>query len=360
MEVFFLPSVLISPSTSRKPYALEEACTIWEGVLIDKKEESTSTDMPLGTAIHNIEITLGKGGQLAREAGAVAKLIAKEGLRMNAGGMLNTSKSDGKWCFQWRTGVPSIVKFRISRVEPCSISTMAFNLNGFNFNQSVVDSQGRVINTWADIINRANLGMEVMHERNAHNFPLDLAAIEARIEREFDLVRQCVVGKQGSVFSQGCSKGSPVLPSKILLFPGDSGSNIHGFVVCLMASYNSENTSFLEASCSYLSSKGAIRQCLSSKSPTNPSEDSNICPTFIREDNRKQRILNTIRNSEELRDSWRGLFQETGQLRVPLVLSASMSSEVSLAVVDFRVSTPDINKGYSNKRVRAGILTQSL
>jgi photosystem II P680 reaction center D1 protein len=46
------------------------------------------------------------------------------------------------------------------------ISTMAFNLNGFNFNQSVVDSQGRVINTWDDIINRANLGMEVMHERN--------------------------------------------------------------------------------------------------------------------------------------------------------------------------------------------------
>jgi photosystem II P680 reaction center D1 protein len=28
------------------------------------------------------------------------------------------------------------------------VSTMAFNLNGFNFNQSVVDSQGRVINTW--------------------------------------------------------------------------------------------------------------------------------------------------------------------------------------------------------------------
>ncbi|CAN6476511.1 unnamed protein product [Victoria cruziana] len=59
------------------------------------------------------------------------------------------------------------------------ISTMAFNLNGFNFNQSVVDNQSRVINTWADIINRANLGMEVMHERNAHNFPLDLAAVEA-------------------------------------------------------------------------------------------------------------------------------------------------------------------------------------
>jgi photosystem II P680 reaction center D1 protein len=52
---------------------------------------------------------------------------------------------------------------------------MAFNLNGFNFNQSITSSEGHVINTWADILNRAGLGMEVMHERNAHNFPLDLA-----------------------------------------------------------------------------------------------------------------------------------------------------------------------------------------
>nr|YP_010392257.1 ribosomal protein L2 [Cyclocodon axillaris]YP_010392283.1 ribosomal protein L2 [Cyclocodon axillaris]UPX07866.1 ribosomal protein L2 [Cyclocodon axillaris]UPX07892.1 ribosomal protein L2 [Cyclocodon axillaris] len=36
-------------------------------------------NMPLGTAIHNIEFTLGKGGQLARARGAVAKLIANEG-----------------------------------------------------------------------------------------------------------------------------------------------------------------------------------------------------------------------------------------------------------------------------------------
>ena len=55
------------------------------------------------------------------------------------------------------------------------ISTMAFYLNGFNFNQSVVSSNGRIVNTWADVLNRANLGFEVMHERNAHNFPLDLA-----------------------------------------------------------------------------------------------------------------------------------------------------------------------------------------
>ncbi|MFN7379307.1 MAG: photosystem II q(b) protein, partial [Pseudanabaena sp.] len=58
------------------------------------------------------------------------------------------------------------------------VSTMAFNLNGFNFNQSISDSQGRVVPSWADVINRANLGMEVMHERNAHNFPLALAAVD--------------------------------------------------------------------------------------------------------------------------------------------------------------------------------------
>jgi photosystem II P680 reaction center D1 protein len=56
------------------------------------------------------------------------------------------------------------------------VSTMAFNLNGFNFNQSLIDNQNHIIPTWADILNRANLGLEVMHERNAHNFPLDLAA----------------------------------------------------------------------------------------------------------------------------------------------------------------------------------------
>ncbi len=58
------------------------------------------------------------------------------------------------------------------------ISTMSFNLNGFNFNQSILDGQGRPISTWADILNRANLGIEVIHERNAHNFPLDLASGE--------------------------------------------------------------------------------------------------------------------------------------------------------------------------------------
>nr|YP_009578294.1 ribosomal protein L2 [Taxus chinensis]YP_009578950.1 ribosomal protein L2 [Taxus florinii]QBK32904.1 ribosomal protein L2 [Taxus chinensis]QBK34626.1 ribosomal protein L2 [Taxus florinii]QBK35446.1 ribosomal protein L2 [Taxus florinii]QBK35692.1 ribosomal protein L2 [Taxus chinensis]QBK35856.1 ribosomal protein L2 [Taxus chinensis] len=37
------------------------------------------TNIPLGTTLHNVEIQVGKGGQLARAAGAVAELIAKEG-----------------------------------------------------------------------------------------------------------------------------------------------------------------------------------------------------------------------------------------------------------------------------------------
>lgn len=59
------------------------------------------------------------------------------------------------------------------------VSVMAFNLNGFNFNHSILDSRGQVIHTWADILNRADLGIEVMHSPNAHNFPLVLAASEA-------------------------------------------------------------------------------------------------------------------------------------------------------------------------------------
>nr|YP_010466046.1 ribosomal protein L2 [Corydalis temulifolia]QOD41558.1 ribosomal protein L2 [Corydalis temulifolia] len=55
------------------------------------------TDIPLGTAIHNIEITLGKGGQLTRAAGALAKLIAKEGksatLRLPSGEVRLISKN---------------------------------------------------------------------------------------------------------------------------------------------------------------------------------------------------------------------------------------------------------------------------
>src|SRR5262249_26733980 len=35
--------------------------------------------MPLGTVIHNIELKIGKGGQMVRSAGASAQLMAKDG-----------------------------------------------------------------------------------------------------------------------------------------------------------------------------------------------------------------------------------------------------------------------------------------
>ncbi|MGK7890560.1 MAG: Photosystem Q(B) protein 1 [Leptolyngbyaceae cyanobacterium] len=55
------------------------------------------------------------------------------------------------------------------------ICSMSFNLNGFNFNHSILDSQGRVIPSHADMINRATLGIQSMHSPNAHNFPELLA-----------------------------------------------------------------------------------------------------------------------------------------------------------------------------------------
>jgi photosystem II P680 reaction center D1 protein len=52
------------------------------------------------------------------------------------------------------------------------VSVMAFNLNGFNFQHSILDSQGKVIPTEADLLNRADLGIQAMHAPNTHNFPL--------------------------------------------------------------------------------------------------------------------------------------------------------------------------------------------
>nr|CAD1833355.1 unnamed protein product [Ananas comosus var. bracteatus] len=58
------------------------------------------------------------------------------------------------------------------------ISTMFFNLDCFDFNllvdiQDLLSTLGLILltrkkNTWADISNRANLGMEVIHEHNAY------------------------------------------------------------------------------------------------------------------------------------------------------------------------------------------------
>ena len=51
------------------------------------------------------------------------------------------------------------------------VSTMAFNLNGLNFIQCISDSNGHLINTWADILNRASLGMEGYAWSKCSQFP---------------------------------------------------------------------------------------------------------------------------------------------------------------------------------------------
>ncbi|MGA9380491.1 MAG: Photosystem Q(B) protein 1 [Phormidium sp.] len=52
------------------------------------------------------------------------------------------------------------------------ISAMSFNLNGFNFNHSVLDASGNVIPTDADLLNRATIGIQEMRAPNTHHFPL--------------------------------------------------------------------------------------------------------------------------------------------------------------------------------------------
>ena len=49
------------------------------GVEISVGNAMPLSDIPLGTKIHNIELKLGKGGQLVRTAGMSAQLMAKEG-----------------------------------------------------------------------------------------------------------------------------------------------------------------------------------------------------------------------------------------------------------------------------------------
>lgn len=60
------------------------------------------------------------------------------------------------------------------------VSSMAFNLNGFNFHHSVLDSNGRVIYTDADLLTRATLGLQAMHSPNVHHFPMVIAGGEPK------------------------------------------------------------------------------------------------------------------------------------------------------------------------------------
>lgn len=63
------------------PVGLQVGDTVVAGAGADIKPGNSLfiRDIPLGTLIHNIELKIGKGGQLVRSAGGSAQLMAKEG-----------------------------------------------------------------------------------------------------------------------------------------------------------------------------------------------------------------------------------------------------------------------------------------
>jgi large subunit ribosomal protein L2 len=63
------------------PKGLEVGATIVSGPGADARLGNALplSEMPLGTTVHNIELKIGKGGQMARTAGAGVQVVAKEG-----------------------------------------------------------------------------------------------------------------------------------------------------------------------------------------------------------------------------------------------------------------------------------------
>jgi large subunit ribosomal protein L2 len=60
---------------------LEQGATVVSGPGSDARIGNTLPlgEMPLGTTVHNIELKIGKGGQVCRSAGTSAQVVAKEG-----------------------------------------------------------------------------------------------------------------------------------------------------------------------------------------------------------------------------------------------------------------------------------------
>ena len=63
------------------PKGLKVGDTVVSGPGSDVRTGNTLplSEMPLGTSVHNIELKIGKGGQLCRSAGMSAQVVAKEG-----------------------------------------------------------------------------------------------------------------------------------------------------------------------------------------------------------------------------------------------------------------------------------------
>ncbi|MEE8362188.1 MAG: 50S ribosomal protein L2 [Gemmatimonadales bacterium] len=63
------------------PKGLKQGATVISGPGSDMRVGNALplSEIPLGTTVHNVELKIGKGGQMARAAGAYAQVIAKEG-----------------------------------------------------------------------------------------------------------------------------------------------------------------------------------------------------------------------------------------------------------------------------------------
>src|SRR5713226_8143531 len=73
------------------PQRLAEGDTVVAGEHVDVKPGNAmpAGNIPVGTIVHNIEIKIGKGGQIARSAGTYAQIVGRDGeyviLRLNSG-----------------------------------------------------------------------------------------------------------------------------------------------------------------------------------------------------------------------------------------------------------------------------------
>jgi len=73
------------------PQRLSVGDTVVAGEYVDVKPGNAmpAANIPVGTIVHNIEIKIGKGGQIARSAGTYAQIVGRDGeyviLRLNSG-----------------------------------------------------------------------------------------------------------------------------------------------------------------------------------------------------------------------------------------------------------------------------------
>ena len=73
------------------PQRLGVGDTVVSGEYVDVKPGNAMplANIPVGTIVHNIELKIGKGGQIARSAGTYAQLVGRDGayviLRLNSG-----------------------------------------------------------------------------------------------------------------------------------------------------------------------------------------------------------------------------------------------------------------------------------